>query len=660
MKRESVFFTKSEFGEIRFWDGKRFSKLYYLQNLGQLVKVFQKLQIYCYFNNKIHIRIQDQRGEVQLRNSSHQISTSIKQKSHRNFTLSNLKSNNMKKLIYLFTLLISYTLSLHAQQVVWAKGMGGAEDDLGIGITIDKVGNVYTTGGFEDIADFDPGVNINHLTSNGRSDIFIQKLDDTGNFVWAKSMGGSSFDNGTSITVDTDGYVYITGEIRGRVDLDPNAGTNYQGNMGDVSAFIQKLDSMGNLVWAKSVAGSSSAQSASAQSECIKVDDAGNVYITGKFKGTVDFDPNMGVHNLSAVGSEDDIFVLKLDKDGNFAWAKTFGDTFYDVGFSLAVDSAENVFVTGTFVGNVDFDPGAGINILSGNGWGDIFILKLHKNGTFAWAKSMGSARNDYGTSIELDSYGNIYSTGFFEETVDFDPNSGVQNLISKGASDTYIQKLDSGGNLIWVKSIGSLYHELWSYLTVDMNGNVYITGNFDGTLDFDPGPGIKNITSTNFSDNYILKLDTHGKFAWAEKYEGNYARSIALDPQENVFVAAIFDEPINFNTTSGMVSLSPQGNRDVLILKISQNNNVAIEPSHISPFSIYPNPSSGSFFIDLPVGVYQAEVQVVDKLGRNVSQHIVTSPQHELDLSHISPGVYHLRMVFSTGAEYFQKIVRK
>ena len=105
------------------------------------------------------------------------------------------------------------TTSIHAQTFEWAKSFGVTSNEDGRSITVDASGNVYTTGEFSGTADFDPGAGASNLISAGRSDIFVQKLDASGNFLWAKSFGGINSDRGISITVDASGTVYTTGEF---------------------------------------------------------------------------------------------------------------------------------------------------------------------------------------------------------------------------------------------------------------------------------------------------------------------------------------------------------------------------------------------------------------------------------------------------------------
>ena len=136
----------------------------------------------------------------------------------------------------------------------------------------------------------------------------------------------------------------------------------------------------------------------------------------------------------------------------------------------------------------------------------------------FQSAKQMGGTGSDYGNSIVLDGSGNVYTTGFFEAAVDFDPGVGVANLTSTGAWDVFINKLDASGNFLWAKKLGGVGNDVAYSIALDGSGNIYTTGFFEGTADFDPGIGVVNLTSAGGWGIFISKLDASGNFLWAKQ----------------------------------------------------------------------------------------------------------------------------------------------
>jgi hypothetical protein len=387
---------------------------------------------------------------------------------------------------------------------IWAKSIGGTETEASTTIVLDSLGNVYTTGYFHETVDFDPSANTYNLTSNGSNDIYIQKLDSNGNFIWVKRIGGTYIEHSKGMVIDDHGNILITGCFAGTVDFDPNAGTYNiirPSSSCCLNIFILKLDSNGNFIWAKSLAGTNVSCGTS-----IDVDGFGNVYSTGHFRGTVDFDPNLGVSNLTPVNSTG-IFILKLDSNGNFIWAKGMGGHTYDVGYSITVDTAGNVLTTGDFEGTVDFNPNSGIFNLTAVGLTNFFIQKLDSNGNFLWAKRIGGPNGNYGKSIVVDKANNIYTTGCFSGLADFDPNIGVYNLIANSDKDFYILKLDPNGNFIWAKSMGGAGWDWGTSMFVDGANNIYTTGSFELLVDFNPDAGTSNLTAMGSYDVFIQKL---------------------------------------------------------------------------------------------------------------------------------------------------------
>ncbi len=238
----------------------------------------------------------------------------------------------------------------------------------------------YITGVFEGTADFDPGVGIYNLTSNGSADIFFAKYSSDGSFIWAANFGGTSSDYGESVFIDGSGNLYITGGFQGTADFDPSGVTQNLTSAGNLDIFFAKYSSDGSLIWANRVGGTDSDFGSS-----LVVDGNGNSYITGAFRDTVDFDHGSGTSNLISNGNYD-IFFAKYAPNGNFIWANGMGGTSIDQGNSIAIDESGNIFVAGNFKYTVDFDPGIGtFNLTAGGSTGsdDIFIAKYLPDGIF-------------------------------------------------------------------------------------------------------------------------------------------------------------------------------------------------------------------------------------------------------------------------------------
>ena len=475
----------------------------------------------------------------------------------------------MRKLIFTVVLSVLSTISFSQNSVFeWAKSVGGVEYEEGAAIGVDDSGNVYTAGSYEGTVDFDPGSGITNLTSIADLDMYITKLDAAGNFIWAKSIGGTDYEELQAIAVDGAGNVYATGYFNGTVDFDPGAGISNITAIGNSSVFIFKLDASGNFVWAKNFDGPSSEVG-----YAITLDAAGNVYTTGLFFSTADFDPGTGVSNLTSNGGSD-IFICKLDASGNFVWAKSIGGMNADGGRSISIDANGNVYTAGAYSGTVDFDPGTGISNLTAVGSDDnIFILKLDVAGNFIWAKSIQAEITYLGHMLALDAGGNAYITGYFYNVVDFDPGAGTVNGTSNGNSDVFILKLDMAGNFNWVKTFGGQNSDLANAITLDASGNIFTFGSFRELVDFDPGSGLFELTSNGVRDMFISKLNAAGDFVWAKSIGGieqDRAYSIKVDDSGNIYGIGNFAGAVDFDPGADSSILVSNGiEDDVFILKL-------------------------------------------------------------------------------------------
>lgn len=319
------------------------------------------------------------------------------------------------------------------------------------------------------------------------------------------------------------------------------------------------------------------------EAHSVACDKDGNVYMTGYFKGTVDFDPGAGSYFLSSVSSAppiSDIFVSKYDKEGRFIWAKSMGGPSRDIGTSLAVDDSANVYVTGHFILTADFDPGPNTYNLVSDGSEDIFILKLDKEGNLKWAKQIQGYESDYGNAIALDSVANVYVTGTFYKTADFDPGSGSSILNTGiGSNDVYILKLDRNGNFDWAKAFGGWTWDTSNGIAVDKAGNVYNTGYFTDSADFDPGAEAWKVKSVGSEDAYLLKLNSKGDFAWVKTMGGTVdptdfndydnAWGLHLDKKGHLYMTGWFAGPTDFNPGPEEDILERTGGLNTFVTKL-------------------------------------------------------------------------------------------
>lgn len=479
----------------------------------------------------------------------------------------------MKKIIFVLLVVIGNANSFQiiAQTFQWARSTGGTTKDEGISITTDAAGNSYSTGSFRGTVDFDPGAGVTNLTAVGDNDIFVSKLDGGGNLVWAKSFGSSVYDVGIDIAVDLAGNVYTTGNYSGSVDFDPGPSVTLLASAGASDIYISKLDAAGNFIFARSMGGSTIDGGFS-----IAVDVSGNIYTTGAYSGTADFDPGAGVFNMSSLKAGNDIFVSKLTSAGNFSWARTAGGGSPDQGTSIAIDAAARVYVTGFYTGDANFNPlgfGAGGQFTAVGGT-DIFILKFDTDGGFMFTKSMGGSGSDVGYSVAVDATGNIYSTGYFFGVADFDPSAASFPLTNAGATnvDIFVSKLDASGNFVLAKGMGGSSGDVGYSISVDATNSIYIYGAFAGTADFNPGAAVNNVTSAGLADVFISNLDASGNFVSIKTFGGtadDIGYAMSFDAAGNMYGIGIYSGTADFDPGANVFNLTSAGNQDIFNFKI-------------------------------------------------------------------------------------------
>ena len=442
------------------------------------------------------------------------------------------------KTSFLTTILLSASILVFAQTPTfeWAKNIGGFNgNSVGKSLVVDLTGNVYAIGSFQGIVDFDPGVGLSYLSSPEGNAAYVTKKDALGNLIWAKQLGGRV--DAYSIAINSSGDICIVGSFTGTADFDPGTGFQNLTSAGGTDIFVVKLNNSGNLIWAHQFGTNWDDLATS-----VALDALGNVYTTGGFRGNVDFDPGAGVGNLNSGGNSSNGFISKLNSGGGFVFVKQLAGGISNP-ISLTLDQSGNIYVGGYFFNTVDFDPGSGVYNLIITGQVDLFVLKLNSTGNFVWVKQIAGTEIVQLKSMQTDALGNVYGIGDFSGTADFDPGSALYNITSLGSLDIFLFKLDASGNFIWAKSIGGLSGEFGNSLFLDGTGNLYCTGDFGGTIDFDPGAGIFNLAPAGRAV-FVLKLSNSGTFVWAKAMGGDgftYGNSVAVDPVGNVYTTGSF-----------------------------------------------------------------------------------------------------------------------
>lgn len=471
------------------------------------------------------------------------------------------------------TVLFFSNLQAQVPSFSWNVHWGNAEYEFGPRLATDQYGNVYCAGTFKGTLDFDPGPGDATLTSGFGgfgNDTYITKFDSTGQFQWVKRVGGVS--GARAMLYDSSGFILIAGDYAEATDFDPGPGVH---NLTPVDnsddTYILKLDVDGNFVFAVTVGGAGNEYPG-----CLSTDPDGNILVAGLFSGTSDFDPGPGQTIFSA-GLLADLFTVKLNANGAFVWAKEFsGNVQGDIN-GMDTDGDGNIYVTGIFDDRRDFDPGPDSVIVTATGYWDIFVVKLNAAGDFIWLRHLGNNGDNWAHDLVMDKDNAVYITGYFSDTLDFDPGPDELNFMATN-TDPYIWKLDTDGNLIWAIQLEGVSFDRSRSVTLDRQGNIYSTGWFGDTQDFDPGPGQFQLTSTgsnDLDDGFILKLTSEAKFVWAYQLGGlgnDAASESRVDRFGNVFMTGFFQEKGGFNPGGPMQdSLVSNGLSDPFLVRWKQ-----------------------------------------------------------------------------------------
>ncbi|MBL7149500.1 MAG: SBBP repeat-containing protein [Candidatus Cloacimonetes bacterium] len=556
-----------------------------------------------------------------------------------------------RKLLILLFILFSFLLFAQAPEWQWVTQAGGTNTDVGRGITIDTAGNSYVTGLFRYTATFGSY----SIICNGVNDIFIAKMDTSGNWLWASQAGGIDPDVGIGIAIDDFGCTYITGCFG---DI-ANFGYFSLTSNGWADIFIAKMDTNGNWMWATQAGGTQQDFGLG-----ITLDNAGNIYVTGSFTYPATF----GSTTLVSNGIED-IFIAKLDVNGNWLWATQAGGTSDDSGYAITVDASGNSYVTGLFTGTATF----GSFTLISSGDEDIFIAKMDVNGNWLWASQAGGDDNDRGEAITIDDAGNSYVTGSFYGTATF----GSNTLISSGyygESDIFVAKMDAYGNWQWATQAGGSYNDLGYGITINTAGNSYVTGSFKNTATF----GSYTLISSGYidSDIFVAKMDVNGNWLWAIQAGGDdndRGEAITIDDNGNSYVTGKFKDTATF----GSFSLIGNGWDDIFVAKLdnpvsAENHQIQITKYHLTNF---PNPfnpavagagcSSGTTIsYDLPVSVENAVIEIFNIKGKIIrtfncqNQIPVTWDGTDQYRNQVASGVYLYRIRTDDGVLISKKML--
>lgn len=378
---------------------------------------------------------------------------------------------------------------------------------------------------------------LNSVSSNGMNDIFLAKYDAAGNNIWVKHAGGSDDERGRGIALDANGNIYICGDFENNVTFygSPNVQLNGSGNP---STFVAKYDPNGNVLWAKRGA------SNNGLANSITTDGV-NVFVTGGFSGSITFG---ALPTLNSSGGQDAFLACYNASNGAEQWAIRGGGSGADEGESVSMD-VTGVYVAGYFSNTASFQNSPGS--LSSDGGTDVFLAKYNFTGSGIWKRKIGSAGNDEGESVRC--YGtHVYIGGYYTSSLNiYNTGPAVATISNIAGTDAFLVRYNCiSGNYEWSSSESGPGNERIYAITTDPNGNLLATGYFTGTMSFGGNPPL---TATN-DDAFVTSRDSNGIFMYVACSSGNgdeTAMGIASPANGAIFIAGYFSAVATFGTNS-------------------------------------------------------------------------------------------------------------
>ncbi|MEO6303272.1 MAG: gliding motility-associated C-terminal domain-containing protein [Bacteroidia bacterium] len=377
---------------------------------------------------------------------------------------------------------------------------------------------------------------------------------------WAKDANSASPETLWDVSCDpTSTDVYIVGSFKG--NLSSKYGASFSSATGITDGLVAKYDALGNVLWAFKISGATGDE----EVRGVAVDPSGNVYVTGSFNSTTDFDPSASIFNLTSAGGTDG-FLAKYSSVGSFLWAVKFGGANNEDSFKMAVD-ANGIYITGSYesIPTTFYSYSSAITKTTffNSNQLNMFGAKYDANGVVQWVISGGSNLDDYGVKVIADA-SNVYFIGIYYHDISFKSATGISSAImpdeQHNEANTFILQVTQAGNLGWQTNITTSTggKNVNGHSIAQDAGNIYVTGQSDGNINFKyPTPTLTQAVST-LNDLFLAKLSkVSGTFLWKTNATGNgtgdqIGRALDVDGLGNIILGGNFNTGLNYTSVSG------------------------------------------------------------------------------------------------------------
>ena len=482
----------------------------------------------------------------------------------------------------LIVLLCSIT-SLNSQQIpelVWTYlPTNSSQQFYTPCVKLNSENDIIFAGRYQGSMDFDDGEK--ELLLKGK--FFIARLGQNKQVKWVKAIDSYGVDHEGDMYVDNYDNIYLCGTFYWTVDFDPGPGVfNLTNESGGTKGFVVKFDKDGNFVFAVKLG------EGSRESRALKIyaDKNQNILVLGYFHGQIDFNPGGTGGNVTSRG-EADIYLLSLTKNGSFQWINTIGNGEYDYGYDIKTDDQNNIYITGNYFYDTDFDPGPNEYVLKGYGSSDGFIAKYSENGQLLWAKSQGCGGYDYGQALALDADNNVYVGGLFSSNCNFDTEGLSPYFTNRGCVDLFLIKYTENGDVLWARTIGGVKNDNLTAMVVDAAQNIVFIGNTNTIALFETTTNDLIIQSHEKS-LLLAKYNPQGNKIWTANIGAtgnNFSRSITLDKSGYLYVAGNYAGQADLNPEPGVQQGPKAAVMDLFLAKLNHCNEEHTEEEVSSAF---------------------------------------------------------------------------
>lgn len=557
--------------------------------------------------------------------------------------------------------------------LIWAKSFGES-NTLQFGqLLVDSDGEFFIMGSFSGTVDFDPGEGESTLTSDYISDYFTLKLNSQGEFIWVNQIEVPGYVRVIDAELIEAGNLLITGKFNSTgaietIDMDPGEGVyNIETSSGYEDAFLLRLDNDGQFVF-----GRSWAQDDNMTFFGVEINSLGEIVLAASFTGTIDFDPGEGVEMVAAQGIQwanslnRDVAIVKLDSQANFEWVKIIGSDGRELCGDVKVDNLDNIYLSGSFEDDSDFDPGESDYILTSLIEKDIYVAKYDTHGNLIWVETAQSTGDDavyfdIASNIFLSKTGNVYVAGRVSGDYSLSVNADTVTNSVTGSFDLFLGKINPGGNWSWFNHFGSIEIDDPSRLLIDDEENIYLSGNYKAEFaigDEDtsvvlPLAGERDLMMAKFSqcaDTYVHK-------------NGSSLTSNAEDATYQ-WIDCETDEPIEGadgqtfspdHVGSYAVVVTQRGCTDTSICH--EIDEVGFGGFGSSLILIYPNPASAELVVESEVDGY---IQMYNSIGELLIEQNVYAGVNHINVSRFPVAHYIVRFFSDSGTESKKFVIER